>query len=150
MKNRLNNFACGSSLITMIIGIVCGLVNLSVKSPVIDIIAVCCLTFWTIPFMIGSVTFTAGIESFIVNSVGFRGWEKAVMYVVVFPFVIMFFVAGIIALFNGYSPHEKINGVLIRQYYRLEASIIILTIHATLITIGLVVRKLRDKKLSIA
>ena len=150
-NDRTSKITALFSLIMVITGIVSALIYLLViQSPVLDTISVLGLTLWMSPFIFDQIAFTAGTRGFFIDHDEIPKWVARMMYLFIFPFVNMFVFSGIISLFHLFPLREKINGIWVRADHSQEMWASLAVMYGVLITIGLIWRYFRSKKLSIA
>lgn len=149
-KDQIRTTASLFSLTALVIGLIAGAIQIFHPNHIIDTIGVAAFAALFLPFLINQVTFTAGVLGPFIDSDDAPKVVSFLLYTLFFPFVNMFFYSCISVLFNIYPLREKINGVLVRNDYRLESWLCMASIYAVLIITGLVWRHFRNKRRIIA
>lgn len=143
LSNRVNFVISLSILLLVIIGVVCGLVGISIKSQLLGMIAAGCLTLSVLPLLLTQVAFTVGVEGFILNPTEYFKRFKRALYIILFPFINLYFLVGLNILFKFYPMCKS----WIRNDYLQESVICLLALYTTLVVAGLIWRYLRYTKI---
>ena len=120
-KEKIAKFFSIVSLIGIIVGILFGILYLIYENSLFDTIAVCGLTLFVLPFVLLQFFMTAHLYG---NGLG---WVYLLFYLILFPFVNMWFFSGINSLFHFiptyYYSHNRGTGITIAEIeeYRRQA-----------------------------
>lgn len=134
------------SITAIAIGIIAGVTSLINGSKLLDTIATYGLTLFVLPYIVLQVAMPANISTYGTKSMGMVSWA---FFLIVFPFVDLWFFSGINALYNIVPDYHIIDDRTIRELardqYVKEAWAYIATIYFSLIGLGLTIRFFKKK-----
>ena len=144
---KVVNILCIISAVAFATGITATVLWLIFGKSFLSIIACYGFTFFMLPFLALQIAMPANIGQYGTKAVGRFSW---VFFLVVFPFVDMWFFTGINALYHIIPNFHLITDKVLREEAAInstrQAWFWIAIIYFSLITIGLIIRMIRDKR----
>lgn len=131
------------SLSSLAVGMIAGVLSLIYKIKILDTVAAYGLTFFITPFMLLQVAMTANIHTYGTRTMGKLSW---LFYLVLFPFVNLWFFSGINALYEivpNYHLADRSLRNAVRETSMRQSWTYIGIIYFSLIMIGLLLRNFK-------
>jgi hypothetical protein len=146
---------CIMSIVSIITAITFGILYLIFEKEYMDTIAGYGLTIFILPALILQVMVSAD-SSYIGSEIKQKYWLYPIFFLIVFPFSIMWFFAGISALYDIVPNYHYIHDRVLRESIRIESIqqswkyIAIIYISLTILGLSLRIFKRKNKEMILA
>ncbi|NVN97066.1 hypothetical protein HXX01_02420 [Candidatus Nomurabacteria bacterium] len=137
--------------ISIAIGIIAGILYLIFHKSWMDAVAVSGLTLFMLPFLALQIAMPANIEQFGTKSLG---WKSLLFFLILFPFVDIWVLTGINALFHFIPDYHLITDRVLRNEIRIsswhQSKIWLGMIYFSLLIAGFIIRIIRERRQQVA